>query len=115
NMRTLPGAVEFLRLLDARNLPFVVMTNGTARPPRQYVDVLGAAGLPMNPRRMMTPSSVAADYFSAHGYRRIMVLGCPGVWEPLADLDLDVVLSNQWDGSPVDAVYIGWYREFTFI
>jgi NagD protein len=43
-----------------------------------------------------------------------MVLGCPGVWQPLADLGLDIVLSNIDDPGPVEAVYIGWYREFAF-
>jgi 4-nitrophenyl phosphatase len=115
NMNPLPGAVEFLQLLSERKIPWVVMTNGTARPPREYVTVLSGAGLPMQHGSMMTPSSVAALYFSERGYRRIMVLGCPGVWEPLTDLGLEVVLSNQWDGSAVDAVYVGWYREFGFV
>lgn len=115
NMNPLPGAVEFLKLLTARNIPWVVMTNGTARPPREYIEVLSGAGLPMQQNNMMTPSSVAALYFREHGYKRVMVLGCPGVWEPLADLGLEVVLSNKWDGSKVDAVYVGWYREFGFV
>lgn len=115
NMRPLPGAIDFLKLLTARDTPWVVMTNGTARPPREYIDVLSGAGLPMQKDNMMTPSSVAAQYFRERGYQRIMVLGCPGVWEPLQDLGLDVVLSNQWDGSDVDAVYVGWYREFGFV
>lgn len=115
NMNPLPGAIEFLQMLSARSIPWVVMTNGTARPPRAYVEVLGGAGLPMQPHKMMTPSSVAAQYFNERGYRRVMVLGCPGVWEPLADLGIEVVLSNQWDGSAVEAVYVGWYREFGFV
>lgn len=115
DMRPLPGAIDFLRLLDERGLPWVVMTNGTARSPRDYIAVLSGAGLPLREGRMMTPSSVAADYFRERGYRRVMVLGCPGVWEPLRDLDIEVVLSNQYDGSAVDAVYVGWYREFGFI
>jgi 4-nitrophenyl phosphatase len=115
NMRPLPGAIDFLKLLSARSIPWVVMTNGTARPPREYIEVLSGAGLPMQQNNMMTPSSVAAQYFHENGYKRVMVLGCPGVWEPLADLDIEVVLSNQWDGREVDAVYVGWYREFGFV
>lgn len=114
--RLLPGAAEFLRLLERRGLPFVVMTNGTVRTPGEYATVLRAAGLPLSEERMMTPSSVAAEYFKARGYRRIMVLGCPGVWKPLEDVGLEVVLSNSSEApGPIDAVYIGWYREFGFI
>jgi HAD superfamily hydrolase (TIGR01450 family) len=114
NMNTLPGAAEFITLLRENNIPYVVMTNGTARSPRDYVKVLSEAGIPMDDSTMMTPSSVAAEYLVQQGYKRVMVLGCPGAWEPLAELGLDVVLSSIEDPGPVDAVYIGWYREFGF-
>ena len=114
NMNTLPGAAEFITLLRGKNIPYVVMTNGTARSPRDYVKVLSEAGIPMDDNTMMTPSSVAAAYLVQQGYKRIMVLGCPGVWEPLAELGLEVVLSSIENPGPVDAVYIGWYREFGF-
>lgn len=114
NMNPLPGAIEFLTLLKEKGIPWVVMTNGTVRAPSDYVAVLGSAGIPMDSNSMMTPSSVAADYFVRRDCRRIMVLGCPGVWQPLADHGLEIVLSSKPDGAPVDAVYIGWYREFCF-
>ena len=114
NMNTLPGAADFINLLKDKGIPYVVMTNGTARSPKDYVKVLSDAGIPMDNNTMMTPSSVAADYLVKQGYKRIMVLGCPGVWEPLADLGLEVVLSSIDNPGPVDAVYIGWYREFGF-
>jgi HAD superfamily hydrolase (TIGR01450 family) len=111
--RPLPGAVEFLTHLTQINIPFVVLTNGTVRTARDYAPVLSKAGLPLKEHNMMTPSSVAADYFTRRRYRRIMVLGCEGVWRPLADAGLEVVLSTAADPGPVDAVYLGWYREFT--
>jgi 4-nitrophenyl phosphatase len=114
NMIPLPGAIDFIKLLKQQNIPYVVMTNGTVRSPSDYIEVLSAAGIPMDSTTMMTPSSVAADYFVQQGMKRIMVLGCPGVWQPLVDLGLEVVLSSKPDGKPVDAVYIGWYREFCF-
>lgn len=114
NMKVLPGAVEFITLLKEKGIPYVVMTNGTVRTANEYVKVLGDAGFPMDETTMMTPSSVAAEFFVRQGNKRIMVLGCPGVWEPLADLGLEVVLSSEEDPGPVDAVYIGWYREFAF-
>jgi len=114
NMKTLPGAPDFIKLLIENSIPYVVMTNGTARSPSAYVKVLSDAGIPMNENTMMTPSSVAAIYLKEQGYKRIMVLGCPGVYEPLEDLGLEVVLSSEENPGPVDAVYIGWYREFGF-
>lgn len=114
NMNMLPGAADFINLLIDRGVPYVVMTNGTARSPADYIDVLSAAGIPMNTQSMMTPSSVAADFFVQQGCKRVMVLGCPGVWEPLAELGIEIVLSSKESPGPVDAVYIGWYREFGF-
>ncbi len=114
NMKVLPGAPDFINLLIENDIPYVVMTNGTARSPSAYVGVLSEAGIPMSEHTMMTPSSVAATYLRDNGYKRIMVLGCSGVYEPLQDLGLEVVLSNEENPGLVDAVYIGWYREFGF-
>jgi len=114
NMKMLPGAADFINLLIDQGIPYVVMTNGTARSPADYVDVLSEAGIPMASHTMMTPSSVAADYFVQHGCKKVMVLGCPGVWKPLEDLGIEVVLSSDDYAGPVYAVYIGWYREFGF-
>lgn len=112
-LHPLPGAIEFLQHLSRQGIPFVVLTNGTVRTAEEYVPVLNKAGLPITSNNMMTPSSVAADYFSRRGYKRIMVLGCEGVWRPLVDAGLEVVLSTEPTPGPVDAVYYGWYREFT--
>ncbi len=113
-LNPLPGAVEFLHRLRDDNVPYVVMTNGTLRTPAEYVPELTGLGFPVHESIMMTPSSVAADYFVRRGFKRIMVLGCKGVWQPLADAGLDIVLSSEGEPGAVDAVYIGWYREFSF-
>ncbi len=109
----LPGAVRFLKYLSKKDMPYAVLTNGTVRTAVEYASKLQAIGLPVDASSMLTPSSVAAEYFSRSRYRRIMVLGCPGVWRPLADAGLDIVLSSERQPGRVDAVYFGWYREFT--
>jgi 4-nitrophenyl phosphatase len=114
NMRTLPGAIEFTSKLNEKGIPWVVFTNGTVRSPEDYIEVLSGAGIPMRDN-MMTPSSSAADYFVTNGYKKIMVLGCSGVWQPLADKGLEISFSKDGYQESVDAVYIGWYREFGFI
>src|SRR5687768_1610461 len=57
-MRALPGARELIELLISQGVPYVVLTNGTVRSPRDYIEVLSAAGIPMREGSMMTPSSV---------------------------------------------------------
>lgn len=110
-LRALPGAPEFLTHLTANNIPFVALTNGTVRPPRAYIPKLRDAGLIVEEKNVMTPSSVAADYLSRRKFRRVMVLGGEGVSAPLEEAGLEIVRPPVYEG--VDAVYVGWFREFT--
>lgn len=107
-----PGAVELLQLLTARGIPWVIFTNGTLRTAADYVPMLRALGFPVETSNILTPSVVAARVLVRRGVRRVMAMGIEGVWRPLADVGLDVVLSSTPDPGPVDAIYVGWYREF---
>lgn len=111
-----PGATDLLALLNDRNIPFVVLTNGTSRHPEDYERLLTAAGLPIPASRIMTPASVAASFFVSRGMRRILVLGIESVWGPLRDAGLDVLVPSGEPIDPetvVDAVFVGWYRRFS--
>jgi NagD protein len=109
-LRPLPGALEFVAHLTSRNIPFVLFTNGTVRPPEAYVDELAHAGFDVTASQIMTPASVAAEYLSAKGYRRILVMGGAGVGGPLAAKGLEIVRPPEHDN--VDAIFVGWFREF---
>lgn len=110
-LNPLPGALEMTRLLSARGVPFVLFTNGTARTPQQYVEMLRDAGFPLPDNGVMTPASSAADHFRRKGYKRILTLGGEGLEEPLRDAGMQTVAP---EGKPeVDAVLVGWFREFT--
>ncbi len=110
-LRPLPGAVELLTHLNAQGVPYVVLTNGTTRVPAEYANTLRDLGFPLQDEAMLTPSSVAADYLARHGFRRVMALGGPGVSLPLEARGIEVVPSKP--GHDADAVFIGWFREFT--
>ena len=110
SLTPLPGAIEFLEHLRARKIPFAALTNGTVRTPEEYVAELRHAGLPLADRTALTPSSVAADYFSRRKFKRVRVLGVEGVWRPLEAAGIEVIRAPG--NEPVDAVFVGWYREF---
>lgn len=110
--KALPGAVAFLALLRRRGTPFRVFTNGTAKPPKAYAESLRNAGFDLADDEMMTPSSSAAIWFERQGIKRVRVLGNAGVAAPLIDRGIDVVGAS--DPGEVEAVYTGWFREFTF-
>lgn len=110
-LNPLPGALEITRFLEGRGVPFVLFTNGTARTPQEYLEMLRAVGFPLPDNGVMTPASSAADYFRRRGYKRVLTLGGEGLQKPLLDAGMEIVVP---EGKPeVDAVLVGWFREFT--
>jgi NagD protein len=108
-LRTLAGAAELLATLEELGLPYRILTNGTARTPQQYVEVLHGIGLQVPDDSVETPASCAAELLRRHGHQRVMVLGGKGVSEPLDAAGLHTVPPVR--GTAVDAVFAGWFRE----
>ena len=111
-LRPLPGAVPLLEWVRMRGLPYVVFTNGTNRAPAHFARVLREAGLPVPDDRMMTPASSAVVMFTKRGFKRVMVLGGSGLAGPLREAGIEVVPPTR-EAGPVDAVFAGWFPEFT--
>jgi 4-nitrophenyl phosphatase len=110
-LNPLPGALEITSLLTSQGVPFVLFTNGTARTPQQYVGMLRDVGFSLTDNGVMTPASSAADLFRGRGYKRVLTLGGEGLEKPLRDAGIEIVPPS---GNPmVDAVLVGWFREFT--
>jgi 4-nitrophenyl phosphatase len=110
-LRPLPGALELLRWLTERGLPYAIFTNGTTRTPRGYAEALRRTGFAVPDEAVLTPVSSAVEVFARRGYRRVLVLGGDGLAVPLREAGLTVVPPR---GQPsADAVLIGWYPEFT--
>jgi 4-nitrophenyl phosphatase len=120
-LRPLPGAVQMLDWVRGRGLPYVVFTNGTNRAPSHFAHVLREAGLDVPDELMMTPASSAVVMFTRRKYKRVMVLGGEGLAGPLRDAGIEVVPPDETpevaSGAPetpaVDAVFVGWFPEFT--
>jgi HAD superfamily hydrolase (TIGR01450 family) len=112
-LRTLPGAVEMLDELNGRRVPYAILTNGTVRAPHELAEKLRNAGLPLKTDCVVTPAVVAADVLGRGGYRRVLALGGEGVSRPLADAGLEVVMPAALGERKVDAIFAGWFREFT--
>jgi 4-nitrophenyl phosphatase len=107
----LPGACELLALLRKRKVPYVGFTNGSAKTPAQLAKALTHIGIQIDEPQMLTPVSVALDLFKHRGYKRVLVLGGEGVWQPLEDAGFDVVRTPA-RADDADAVLIGWYPGF---
>jgi 4-nitrophenyl phosphatase len=109
----LPFATQTLAAIRARGIPFRVFTNGTAKPPAAYAASLRAAGFDIRDEEMMTPSTSAALWFVKQGISRVRVLGNHGVAAPLIEAGITVIGPSE-KAAGVEAVYTGWFREFTF-
>jgi 4-nitrophenyl phosphatase len=107
----LPGALDLTSRLRQRGVPFVVLTNGTTQTPPQYATSLREIGFEVDADGVLTPVVSALDVLRRRGQARVMVLGAAGLTGPLEDAGLEVLPPA---GRPrVDAVLVGWYREFT--
>jgi len=109
--QVLPGAVDVLTELNARQIPFVLLTNGSAYPAAVQAPRLRDVGLPVEDWQMLTPSSVTADVLSRAGVKRALVLGSPGVGHALQEAGIEIVFTGQDRPAEVDAVYVGWHPD----
>ncbi|HEX6519086.1 MAG TPA: HAD hydrolase-like protein [Streptosporangiaceae bacterium] len=117
-LRPLPGALEVTRWVAGHGVPFVIFTNGTTRTPAHYAQVMREIGFDVPDGAMLTPASSAVRAFTRHGYQRVMVLGGPGLAEPLRAAGIEVLsaepaASGASRAGQADAVLVGWYPEFT--
>ena len=107
----LPGAAETLSALRQRQVPFAVLTNGSAYPPGEQAARLRSAGLPVDDDQMFTPSSVAADHMARQGIKRVLVLGSRGVGQALREAGIETTQTGDQQASAVEAVYVGWHPD----
>jgi 4-nitrophenyl phosphatase len=107
----LPGALELLGWLAERQVPYLVMTNGTTRTPEHYARLLRDLGFPVPEDGLLTPASGAVAALRDRGCERVVVLGTEGLAGPVRDAGMTIV---EPVGEPdADAVLVGWYPEFT--
>ena len=107
----LPGAVDVLTTLKDRNIPFVLLTNGSAYPAAEQAPRLRAVGLPVDDWQMLTPSSVAAEHLKKQGVKKALILGSPGVGHALAEAGIEIVFTGAPGAEDVQAVYVGWHPD----
>ena len=112
-LRPLPGAIATLDWARSRGVPYLVFTNGTNRTPAHFARVLRDEGLDVPDELMMTPASSAVVMFAKRGFTRVMVLGVSGLIEPLREAGIEVVPPALGAVADVDAVFVGWFREFS--
>jgi HAD superfamily hydrolase (TIGR01458 family) len=64
--RPLPGAVDTIRWLNGRQTDYRLVTNTSSRTRRQIAELLAAAGMEVELRRVQTAVTAAARYLAEH-------------------------------------------------
>ena len=107
----LPGARELIAALDARGIPYAIVTNDASRSPTTYSARFERHGIAVPPERFVTSGSLLPGYFAANGLAgaRTLVLGTAdsrayveqgkGVVVPLApNIEIDALAVCDDDG-----------------
>lgn len=109
----IPGAAQALADLDARGIPWIAMTNGSAYPARRQAPRLRDVGLPVPDERLFTPNSVAAEVIARRGLQKVLVLGNQGVVDALVELGIKAYAPAETSAGECDGVYIAWHPDCT--
>ncbi|MCX7622904.1 MAG: HAD-IIA family hydrolase [Thermomicrobium sp.] len=109
----LPGAIALLATLRARAHPFLLLTNGTARPPEEYAERLRSVGLDVQSGELLTPAVVAAELLaSEYPGEPVFVLGDEGTRRPLAARGVPLLARD--DAEHARVVLVGWAPALTY-
>jgi 4-nitrophenyl phosphatase len=107
----LPGAVDFLKLLRSRQLPFRILTNNSTRTPAEYAAHLTRAGVDVAAHEVLTSAVVTASALAQQQPgARAFVVGSPALHAVLTQHGL--VCTD--DATRADVVVAGLDRELRY-
>ncbi len=105
----LPGAADFLALLQDRGIPFLYLTNNSSQDAVAYARKLRRLGLPATPDRVLTSGAATIGWLQVHHPQaRLFVLGTPSLQAEFAAAGFPVV-----EDSP-DLVVLGFDKTLTY-
>jgi glycerol 3-phosphatase-2 len=110
--QSIPGSAEAVARLRAAGQRVVLVTNNSSMTVGAYLAKLQHAGVPSDPADLVTSAQVAAGLLRPG--ERALVLAGPGVFEALDAHGVTAIPSEAADGAAVDAVVVGWHREFDY-
>ncbi len=117
----LPGAAELLTLLEQCGIPYLYLTNNSARDAAAYASKLARLGLPASPRRILTSGAATISWLRARDpHARLFVLGTPTLRAEFAAAGFTTIppadeRADSEDESPVpDWVVLGFDQTLTY-
>ncbi|MBQ9775744.1 MAG: HAD family hydrolase [Lentisphaeria bacterium] len=105
----LPGAAEFVRLLEERGLKYLFLTNSSERTPRELAEKLFRLGVHVSPEHFYTSALATADFLSRQKPGcSVFAIGEAGLTNALYEKDISM---NDVDP---DYVVVGESRSYSF-
>jgi len=105
----LPGAADFVRMLEERQLKYLFLTNSSERTPRELAEKLSRLGVQVSPEHFYTSALATADFLSRQKPGcSVFAIGEAGLTNALYEKDISM---NDVDP---DYVVIGETRSYSF-
>lgn len=121
----LPGAIEFLTLLQKKEKQIFILTNNSTKTRKEFQAKLENLGIKIPIENILTSAYLTADYFSKHASDlNVYIIGEEGLKKEFQGLDLKVMNSNEesneedvfdFDLNNVNCVVTGMDRNLTYV
>ncbi len=103
------AAASFIKVLVAKGIPYVFLTNNASRTPEELADKLNSFGIPATKDHVFTTSLATANYIKKQkSDANCFVIGEKGLVEAIEAADLTIVKND------CDFVVIGLDRQITY-
>ena len=103
------GAVEFIKYLNKKSIPFVIATSNSRFPPEEIISRMEKWGFSINTDQIITPLVVAPEVLKKEKIKKIFVIGSQNLKKFLKDKGFDIIENPE-----VDGVLVGLDKEFNF-
>ncbi len=110
--KLLPGALDFIKLLAARNINYLFLTNNSSKHRGQYAEKLAQLGLAVGPDKIFTSGEATAIYLQrAKPGAKIYLVGTPALEEEFKSHGFELVGA---DAETPDYAVLGFDTTLTY-
>lgn len=103
--KEVPGALEFVKWLEEKDVPYLFVTNRANRTPEEVSEHLRSYGISCEPDHVLTSGQATAEYL---GKGTVFCVGEAGLYQALTEAGLTIT-----DDAP-DYVVVSYDRSFTY-
>lgn len=108
-MDLIPGAVEFIRGLNERGIPYMFVTNNSSKGRRMYFEKLSKMGFDVDMRNVLTSGTATLRFLKENRQgKKVYVVGTQSYMEDVREYGIEL------DDEDPDIVLLSFDRELTY-